>query len=40
MREMNDNFIHDYRSIYTIKEMPIQAAQETDVEYYELVNRC
>ena len=29
---MNDNFIHDYRSIYTIKETPIQAAQKTDVE--------
>jgi len=32
MREMNDNFIHDYPSIYTIKETLIRAAQETDVE--------
>ena len=29
---MNDNFIHDYWSIYTVKEMLIWAAQETDVE--------
>ena len=26
--ETNDNFIHDYQSIYTIKEMPIQAARK------------
>ena len=32
MREMNDNFIGDYWSISTTKQMPIQAAQETDVE--------
>ena len=32
MHEMNANFIHDYQSIYTTKQMPIQAAQETDVE--------
>ena len=32
MHEMNDNFIHDYWSIYTTKQMPIQVAQETDVE--------
>ena len=32
MRETNDNFIHNYRSIYTVKEMLIRAAQETDVK--------
>ena len=32
MHEMNDNFIHDYWSIYTTKQMPIRAAQETDDE--------
>ena len=29
---MNDNFNHNYQSINTVKETPIQAAQETDVE--------
>ena len=32
MHETNDNFIHNYWSIYTVKETLIQAAQETDVE--------
>ena len=32
MHETNDNFIGDYWSIYTTKQMPIQAAQETIVE--------
>ena len=32
MCEMNDNLIHDYRSMYTIKATLIQTAQETDVE--------
>ena len=40
MSEMNDNFIGDYRSIYTTKQMLIQAAQETDVKQLWLVDRC
>ena len=40
MCEMNDNLINDYRSMYTIKVTLIQTLQETDVEYYGLVNRC
>ena len=32
MRETNDNFIGDYRSIYITKQMPIPTARETDVE--------
>ena len=32
MRETNENFIGDFRSIYTTKQMPIPTAQETDVE--------
>ena len=32
--ETNDNFIHNYQSVYTTKETPIRAAQETYVEKY------
>ena len=31
MRETNDIFIGNYQSIHTTKQMPIRAAQETDV---------
>ena len=37
MCETKDNLIGDYWSIYTTKQMPIQVAQETDVEQLWLV---
>ena len=31
---MNDTLFSNYQSIYTVKDMPIKAAQETDVKSY------
>ena len=40
MCETNDNFIGNYRSIYTTKQTTIRAAQEIDVKQLRLVDRC